>query len=189
MCHYSFALRRPRTGDCGSAVPYLRRGEELVYNVRYTFIDLGQIRIKTIGKTRQATFVAYDTRAYIDSYRGIPFVDLHAVFESRMDSAVYSHDFVGKVKQDNQWDFARYHFDYDRHRVLMEIGERDTVVAKRETLQVNGVHQDGLSLFFFRARSALFREKGECPVCRERTAREYRHRLFQRADECRSRCN
>ena len=149
-------VRAQATADPPSRI--FAEGEELVYNVRYTFIDLGQIRIKTIGKTRQATFVAYDTRAYIDSYRGIPFVDLHAVFESRMDSAVYSHDFVGKVKQDNQCDFARYHFDYDRHRVLMEIGERDTVVAKRETLQVNGVHQDGLSLFFF-ARDQLFSGK------------------------------
>jgi hypothetical protein len=133
-------------------------GEELVYNVRYAFIDLGQVRIKTIGKIRETTFVAYDARAYIDSYRGIPFVDLHAIFESRMDSTVYSHEFVGKVKQDNQWDFARYHFDYDGHRVLMEIGQRDTVVAKRETLQIKGMHQDGLSLFFF-ARDQLFSGK------------------------------
>jgi hypothetical protein len=130
-------------------------GEELVYNVRYSFIDLGQVRIKTIGKTPQATFTAFDAKAYIDSYRGIPFVDLHATFESRMDTTVCSHDFVGKMKQDNQWDFARYKFDYDRHRCLMEIGNRDTIVARRETLSVNGFQQDGLSLFFF-ARDRLF---------------------------------
>ena len=133
-------------------------GEDLVYNVRYTFIDLGQVRIKTIGRTRQTTFVAYDTRAFIDSYRGIPFVDLHAIFESRMDTTVCSHGFVGKVKQDDKWDFARYTFEYDRHRVIMEMGERDTIVAKRETLQVNGRQQDGLSLFFF-AREHLFTGK------------------------------
>jgi hypothetical protein len=133
-------------------------GEELVYNVRYTFIDLGQVRIKTIGKTRQATFTAYDAKAYIDSYRGIPFVDLHATFESRMDTTVCSHGFVGKVKQDNQWDFARYNFDYPHQRVIMEIGARDTVVARRESLQVDGAQQDGLSLFFF-AREHLFSGK------------------------------
>jgi hypothetical protein len=130
-------------------------GEELVYNVRYGFIDLGQVRIKTIGKSRQAAFTTYNTKAFIDSYRGIPFVDLHATFESWMDTTVCSHDFVGKMKQDNQWDFARYKFDNDGHRCLMEIGNRDTVVAKRETLSVNGPQQDGLSLFFF-ARDRLF---------------------------------
>lgn len=149
-------VRAQEGGDPASRV--LLEGEELVYNVRYTFIDLGQIRVRTIGKTRQATFVAYDARALIDSYRGIPFVDLHAVFESRMDSTVYSHEFTGKVKQDNQWDFARYHFDYGGRRVLMEIGQHDTVVAKRETLQVSGTQQDGLSLFFF-ARDQVFSGK------------------------------
>lgn len=141
------------TGDPPSRV--FVEGEELVYNVRYTFIDLGQVRIKTIGKTRQSALVVFETRAYIDSYRGIPFVDLHATFDSRMDTTVCSHGFVGKVKQDDKWDFARYNFDYDRHRVIMEMGERDTIVAKRETLQVSGWQQDGLSLFFY-AREHLF---------------------------------
>jgi hypothetical protein len=147
--------------ESGSGDPPSRvfvEGEELVYNVRYTFIDLGQVRIKTIGKTRQTTYTAYNSKAFIDSYRGIPFVDLHATFESSMDTTVSSHAFVGKVKQDNQWDFARYTFDYDRQRCLMEIGQRDTVIAKRETLWASGPQQDGLSLFFF-AREHLFSGK------------------------------
>ena len=158
---FAFTFIGPETSAQGSGDPPSRvfmEGEDLVYNVRYTFIDLGQVRIKTIGRARQATFVAYDTRAFIDSYRGIPFVDLHAIFESRMDTTVCSHGFVGKVKQDDKWDFARYTFEYDRHRVIMEMGERDTIVAKRETLQVNGRQQDGLSLFFF-AREHLFTGK------------------------------
>ncbi len=130
-------------------------GEELVYNVRYAFVDLGQIRIKNLGRVEHATPAAYATRALIDSYRGVPFVDLHAVFESTVDSTVYSRGFTGKVKQDNAWDFARYSFDYDRNRVLMEMGHQDTVVAQRETLTVKGKVQDGLSLFFF-ARDRLF---------------------------------
>ncbi len=134
-------------------------GEDLVYNVRYAFIDLGQVRIKILGKHHQSGNAAYDGKALIDSYRGIPFVDLHATFESRMDSAsVFSRGFVGKVRQDDQWDFARYNFDYDRQRVIMEIGARDTVVARKETLQVRGVQQDGLSLFFY-AREMLFSGK------------------------------
>jgi hypothetical protein len=123
--------------------------------MRYTFIDLGQVRIRTDGKDTQVSFSAYNTRANIDSYKGIPFVDLHAIFESTIDTSVYSRAFTGKVKQDNVWDFARYHFDYDRDLVVMEMGERDTFVAQRETLIVEGKQQDGLSLFFF-AREHLF---------------------------------
>ena len=133
-------------------------GEELVYNVRYSFFDLGQIRIKTAGKTRHATFEAFDSRALIDSYKGVPFVDLHAVFESVIDTAVFSRHFTGKVKEDSKWDFARYTFEYDRKRILMEMGHRDTVVSKRETLAVDRPHHDGLSLFFF-ARDQLYSGK------------------------------
>jgi hypothetical protein len=136
----------------------LVEGEELVYNVRYSFIDLGQIRIKTAGRTRVASYEAYEARALIDSYKGVPFVDLHAVFESLIDTAVFSRHFTGKVKEDSRWDFARYTFEYDRKRVLMEIGHLDTVVSKRETLAVDRAHHDGLSLFFF-ARDQLFSGK------------------------------
>jgi len=133
----------------------LVEGEELVYNVRYSFIDLGQIRIKTAGKTRFATYEAFASRALIDSYKGVPFVDLHAVFESTIDTAVFSRCFTGKVKEDSKWDFARYTFEYDQKRVLMEIGQRDTVVSKRETLAVDRAFHDGLSLFFY-ARDQLY---------------------------------
>ena len=167
-----FPARAQSPGDPPSHV--FVDGEELVYNVRYTFIDLGQIRITTVGRTRQATYTGYDARALIDSYRGIPFVDLHAIFESRIDSMVFSHDFVGKVKQDNQWDFARYHFDYDRHRVVMEIGDRDTVVAKRETLQVGGSCQDGLSIFFFARDQVLSGRKVNVPcIVKEQRVNTY----------------
>lgn len=137
----------------------LVEGEELVYNVRYAFIDLGQIRIRTLARVGGATPPAYAARALIDSYKGVPFVDLHAVFESTIDSTVYSRGFMGRIKQDDTWNFARYSFDYDRGRVLMDVGQRDTVVSKRETLAVQGPTQDGLSLFFF-ARDRLFAGRG-----------------------------
>jgi hypothetical protein len=153
FCASPVAAQSPAQSDPPSRV--LLEGEELTYNVRYAFLDLGQIRIKTVATERHPGVTAFKTFAYIDSYKNVPLVDLHAIFESRIDSTVFSRGFTGKVKQDNVWDFARYNFEYDRHRVIMEIGQRDTVVAKRETLVVDGNWQDGLSLFFF-ARHQLF---------------------------------
>ncbi len=124
-------------------------GEELVYNVRYSIFNLGQVRIKTLNKKRTATYTAYQTKALIDSYPKVPFVDLHAVYESLVDTTVFSRGFVGKGKEDERWNFARYSFEYDRNRLLMEIGNRDTVIAKRETVEVRGPYNDGLSLFFY----------------------------------------
>ena len=130
-------------------------GEELVYNVRYGFIDLGQVRIRTVSAQREGGTVVYDGKGIIDSYPKVPFVDLHAVYESRIDSAVYSRGFVGRQKDNGQWDVARYTFDYPAKRVLITTGVNDSVVAKRDTLGVETPYQDGLSLFFY-ARKQLF---------------------------------
>lgn len=130
-------------------------GEDLVYNVRYGFIDLGQVRIKIVGTVRGKSSVAFEGKAIIDSYPKVPFVDLHAVYESLIDSGMFSRRFLGRQKDNGQWDFSRYDFDYPDKRVLIEEGTRDSVVVKRDTLAVETAYHDGLSLFFY-ARAKLF---------------------------------
>jgi hypothetical protein len=134
----------------------LVEGEELTYNVRYAFVDLGQVRIRTGAKTHISSSPAFYGKALIDSYPKLPFVTLHAVFESWIDSTAYSHKFSGKIREDDRWDFSRYSFDYTGNRVFIELGRNDTVISQRETLSVDKKkYQDGLSLFFH-ARDLLF---------------------------------
>ena len=127
----------------------LEEGEDLIYNVRYGFIDLGQVRIKVLNSLQVPGSRAYRCKAFIDSYAKVPFVDLHAVFESTIDTAIFSRDFLGKSKDGNVWSFSRYDFDYAAHRVLIETGQQDSIIAKRDTLPIHDRCQDGLSLFFF----------------------------------------
>jgi hypothetical protein len=129
-------------------------GEDLIYNVRYGFIDLGQVRIKTLNTVRTTTSTAYQGKALIDSYR-LPFVDLHAIFESLMDSVAFSRHFTGRLKDGDRWTTSLYDFQYDQRRVLIEQRAADSSVAKRDTLQIEGPCQDGLSLFFY-ARDHLY---------------------------------
>lgn len=145
----------PAAGQGGPGGFVFTENEELVYNVRYAFFNLGQIRITTYGTSTIDGRPVSFARALIDSYRGIPFVDLHAVFESFIDHSMCSRRFMGKIKQDGSWDFSRYQFEYDRNRVIVEMGRQDTVVAQRETVEVRSPYQDGLSLFFL-ARDGLF---------------------------------
>jgi hypothetical protein len=149
------AHRGAAQSETPSSTGEVQVGEELVYNVSYGFFDLGQIRITTVERLEVDGRPCYFSRAYIDSYSNIPFVDLHAVFESVIDMESYSRRFMGKVKQDGAWDFNRYRFDYPANRVFIESGNRDTVVAKRDTTEVRAPYQDGLSLYFY-ARHHLF---------------------------------
>jgi hypothetical protein len=130
-------------------------GEELVYNVRYGFFDLGQVRIRVLRAVPRGSSLAYEGKGLIDSYPKIPFVDLHAVYESLIDTGMFSCRFAGRQKDNDQWDFSRYSFDYPARRVFIEVGTHDSVVTKRDTLAIDTSFQDGLSLFFF-ARAKLF---------------------------------
>lgn len=67
-------------GDTPSRANVLVEGEELTYNVRYGFFYLGQVRIKVLKKVAAPADCAYQSKAYIDSYPKLPFVDLHATF-------------------------------------------------------------------------------------------------------------
>lgn len=124
-------------------------GEELVYNVRYGFIDLGQVRIVTYGTDDQAGVPATRARAFINSYKGVPFVDLHATFESWIDSLFFSRRFIGRTKEGKVWEYSRYTFDYPARRGILETGRRDTVIERRDTIEAAEPFQDGLSVFFY----------------------------------------
>jgi hypothetical protein len=145
----------PHSSQSGSAnappSKVLLEGEELVYNVRYGFIDLGQVKIVTKGKTRGG----YHAQATIQSYSGVPFVSLLAIYETTIDSAMYSRDFFARTVENGDQQFARYTFQYDKKRVVMELGSRDSVVEHRDTVSLETFYHDGLSLFFF-AREQLF---------------------------------
>jgi len=142
-----------RAGDPPSRV--FVEGEDLIYNVRYGFVDLGQVRIKVMNPVKTASSLTYEGKAYIDSYPKVPFVDLHAIYESVIDTGAYSLHFIGRQKGKGGWDFGHYNFEYDRNRVLIEVGTIDSVVTRRDTLSIGSRYNDGLSLFFF-ARDQLF---------------------------------
>ncbi len=133
-------------------------GEELTYNVRYSFFDLGQIRIRTIREIRTPEYLAYEGKASIDSYSSVPFVDLHAIFNSVMDSATFSRAFSGWTRNDEVYEIAEYRFEYDKNRVLIAVSRGDTNTKKHDTLEVVSHYQDGLSLFFY-AREHLHSQR------------------------------
>jgi hypothetical protein len=151
-----------QTRDSASKV--FHDGEDLIYNVRYGFIDLGQVRIKTLDSVRTSSFMAYEGKAYIDSYPKVPFVDLHAIYESLIDTGVFTRRFVGRQKQDDHWSLARYMFEYDRNRVLIDVGEADSTITKRDTLDIAEPYHDGLSLFFFAREMLLSGKKINIPT-------------------------
>lgn len=125
-------------------------GEELTYNVRYAFLDVGQIRIKVLRKIITEKETYYHAIAYIDSYSGIPFVDLHTIYESNVDEFIFSRWFRGREKTDQKWYETIYEYNYDAQSMEIRKGwEGSNVVDSTRTLTLDTLYQDGLSLFYF----------------------------------------
>lgn len=128
----------------------LEAGEELKYVVSYSLLKIGEVKIKVKEKKEVNGKYYYSAAAYIDSYSGIPFVNLHQIYETVLNSDYYSTYFKGLVKHDDYTTYTEYDFQYDKSLVQIKKGK----VYPRElwtdsTAQIENELHDGLSILYF----------------------------------------
>ena len=100
----------------------LEIGEELVYVVSYSFVDLGELRFKVLEKINKNGKTYYRTMVNIDSYPGIPFVDLHDIYESNYNIDNYSDYFKAIRKYDDKYYFTTYDLNEKLHNIHVQKG-------------------------------------------------------------------
>ncbi|NWG27752.1 MAG: DUF3108 domain-containing protein [Ignavibacteriaceae bacterium] len=132
-------------------------GEDLTYIVKYAFFNLGEVRFKVLEKTKINNTPVYKTIAYIDSYPDLPFVSLHQVYESYIDSTLFPLQFIAKIFT-NDTVIVKYRFLSDK-KVEMKKGRLgNSKLWLDSTAQINHRMQDGLSILYF-ARMNFGEEK------------------------------
>lgn len=125
-------------------------GEDLLYVVKYSLFKLGEVRIKVIDKKEEKGITYYKTIAYIDSYPGIPFVNLHQIYESNVDINYHSNYFRGLVKGDEYTTFTEYFFDYKRDMIKVKKGKVKPFTIWTDSIgRAEKKYQDGLSIFYY----------------------------------------
>ena len=87
-------------------------GEELIYEVSYLGIGIGKVRIKTTKVHNDKFGTSYSTIAYMDSYEGIPFVNLHQTYESKVHEDYYFLYFRGTVIEFEFPSTTEYFYDF-----------------------------------------------------------------------------
>lgn len=128
-------------------------GEELVYEVSWTFFKLGKIRVVlSPPKTPDAV---YSSVAYSDSYE-LPFVDFHAFSTSEMDSTLFSKGASLFEKKDNTWARQIYYFTpstktyVTEHAIVNDIHFSPSPSPAYDTLKLPYERfQDGTSILYF----------------------------------------
>ena len=125
-------------------------GEELNYVVSYSFIELGEVKIRVNDKKSLNGRNYYDAIAYIDSYDGIPFVNLHQIYESKVNQDYYSDFFRGIVKGEEYTTYTEYYFNYSDSKIRIKRGKfSPKELWIDSTTSAEKQFQDGLSIFFF----------------------------------------
>ncbi|HMN47706.1 MAG TPA: DUF3108 domain-containing protein [Ignavibacteriaceae bacterium] len=124
-------------------------GEDITYVVKYLMFEIGEVRLKVTKQEVSGTDTIYTAVAYIDSYSGIPFVDLHQIYETKFDTKQISHFFKGTILSSDTT-FTKYDFNRQTKKIHILKGRERTHTIWTDTL-VNYDHnyQDGLSLFYF----------------------------------------
>jgi hypothetical protein len=152
------------SGDSSVSTPYVNRhmiseGEDLLYEVSWMVFKIGTVRLKTLQTKLEDGIPRYTAAAFIDSYDGLPFVNLHAIAYTEMDSSLTARRCRSVEQKSEKWWGMHYRFDLMHNQCYVEeTWQKDLKSSpyKRtelDTLSFTGNHvQDGLSILYF-ARS------------------------------------
>jgi len=121
--------------------------EDLVYEVSWTVFKLGSVRVKT--------FRNYTAEAYVDSYEDVPFVDLHSIHYTTMDSSLFSRGSRSIDKKEREWTGMDYVYELSNNRLKVEATVQKDPQSKpdnrtvKDTLHLHSVDfMDGLSIAY-----------------------------------------
>lgn len=141
-------------------------GEELQYNVSYSIFDIGLVKMQILDTAMRNGIKVYKAKAYLDSYSGLPFVNLHQVFYSEMDTDAFSQFFVTHTtNKPEQMPYVKNVFDYKKNKVTYQYGvDPNDVINKTGEEPISGLQLDGLSLFYYARKNFRQQKKISVPV-------------------------
>jgi hypothetical protein len=141
-------------------------GEELQYNVSYSVFDIGLVKMTIIDSSYRNGVKVFKGKAYLDSYSGLPFVDLHQVFYSEMDEEAFSQFFIThNTSKPAKMDYVKYTYEYSKNKFNYEFGtDPGGVVTKTGESTISERNLDGLSLFYYARLNYLQTKKFSVPV-------------------------
>jgi len=127
----------------------LHISDEFTYIAKYAFLKLGELRIKVYARDTVNEKVIYKSVAYIDSYEGLPFVDLHQTYESWFDSSLRPIYFHARMFHENDTSYTKYYFKEDNQVHILKGKSHEQKASLDTVVYLESSYQDGLSILFF----------------------------------------
>lgn len=127
----------------------MQDGESLTFEASYLFFKIGSVKMEVLGKTLYHGIPAYHVRALINSYSGIPFVNLHAMYDTYQDARTFlclSTDNIQKDGKDSM--FTSYKFEFGR-KILDWTLWKNGVRVDSAKVPLDKHYTDGVSFFYY----------------------------------------
>lgn len=138
---------------------FIQVGEELIYEVKYLFFKLGQIKFRVVDKFIENGREFYKVKIKIDSY-SVPFVDIHADFEAIFDSKFVAREYHGEQREKKYYQIVKYKLDESYPAYIVEKSYHDfrnnTKGIKIDTVKISTMYCDGPSIFYYARSNARF---------------------------------
>jgi hypothetical protein len=139
-------------------------GEEITYVVKYLSFEIGEIKLIVQKEEVDGKDTIYSAIAHINSYEGIPFVNLHQIYETKFDQNQISHYFKGSILAEDTT-FTEYFFNKRKYTLrVLKGNESKNEIWTDSTIAFNRDCQDGLSLFYFARMRTGKKNKVNVPV-------------------------
>ncbi len=148
LSYYAFSQTDEATTSLHQNDRTLFVGEDLTYIVKYAFLNLGEVRFRVLEKANINNTSVYKTIAYIDSYPDLPFVSIHQIYESYIDSTIFPLKFIAKIFGDDTV-LVKYDFIGNSEVKMQKEKRNGTELWFDSTAQTNHRMQDGLSILYF----------------------------------------
>jgi hypothetical protein len=123
-------------------------GEEYTYLVKYAFLNLGEVKTKVFAKEKLDGKTIYKAIAFIDSYEGLPIVNLHQTYESWFDSTLHPVYFQTLLFEETDTSYTKYFFKEENRIHVIKGKLSNSEPSLDTTVIVNGKFYDGLSLLY-----------------------------------------
>lgn len=140
-------------------------GEELTYEVSYSFIKIGEIKIKVVERKKNKDKEFFRTSAQIYSYPSVPFINVNEIIESNYNIHNYSEYFRSYHLGYNPPRFTEYEINYGIGEIHVLKGILNPYKIKVDsTSKIISKVQDGLSLLYY-ARNYSGTSKHDTIAC------------------------
>jgi Protein of unknown function (DUF3108) len=140
-------------------------GEELYYEVYYSFINIGWAKFTTEKVSGKEYY--YIARAKLKSNTSLPLIDVDYDFISEIElkgGRIIPHKFTAYQYKSGKQLTVNYDFHYDSNYVYIKKVNYDNVTEVDKKIYTSTKFQDGLSIFYYARYNANKNESQNVPV-------------------------